>query len=574
MRRDASMLAILICCLLFFSLSTVFAQETPTPSDVVEYIIQPGDTLFSIARRFNTTVTAIAQENGIANTSQINWGQRIRIPQPVQATPDGQTPPTATPSGATILHTVRAGEQLNQIATLYGTTVAELLRLNPQIANSNIIYSGQQLTVPAPAGEGAPAPSESLPATDSPATAAPQVTIETAVATPNPAYAIGLDVDASAAGGTDFSQISQLGINWIKQDIRWRDFETAPGEINFEALDAVINALEAQNANVLLTVTYAPDWARSIQEENGPPDNFANFGAFMSALAGRYAGRVAAYEIWNEPNLRSRWKSLQHPIGAESYIELLRHGYNAVKAADPAALVISAGLAPTGFNDAFNAEAGNLEVNAIDDRVFLANLYALGVAELTDGIGAHPMGWANPPEARCCEPAPGVVTHYEDEHFYFLDTLERYRQTMIDNGDAATAIWITKFGWGTYEGVDDPPSDANRVFIGYINQQQQAQYIARAFTVGSSLGYVGPMFVYNFNGCPATSVYDSSACFYSLTDANGSPRPAFAALAQAGSVSSSEPEATAPAAATPVPTISGEATAEVQPVRPTPTVAG
>lgn len=555
----------LIRILLLFLLlaGPTLAQETEENT----YVIQPGDTLIRIALRFNTTVTAIMEENGIVNRSLIYWGQEIRIPQPTQ--PTEAEPTEALPQSITE-HIVQPSEQLNRIAIMYKTTIRELMRLNPQITNPNILYAGQRLIVPAvteevPQPTTAPptlVPTEIPPATTTtiilPPTAQPATAIPTALpviitATPaitmevietipdlniEPAESIpvefGYGIDVNFVDGPSADQLATLdtlGFAWVKQEILWRNFEPAPGEINFEALDAIIETLEARQMNILLTITYAPDWARSIQEENGPPDNFANYGAFISALATRYKGRVQAYEIWNEPNLRSRWKSPLHPIGAASYIELLRHGHNAVKAADPNASVISAGLAPTGFNDARNAEVGDLEVNAIDDRVFLSDLYATGVSELVDGIGAHPMGWANPPDARCCEAASGVLTHFEDEHFYFINTLESYHQIMVDNGDTNTPVWVTKFGWGTYEGVAEAPTDPFNIFISYLSQNQQALYVNRAFEIGQSLSYIGPMFLYNLNACTSASLFDTSGCFYSLTDGNNNPRPAFAALA-------------------------------------------
>lgn len=53
---------------------------TPPPTGSQIYVVQPGDTLSAIARRFNTSVTAIAQVNGISNVNYIYVGQRLTIP--------------------------------------------------------------------------------------------------------------------------------------------------------------------------------------------------------------------------------------------------------------------------------------------------------------------------------------------------------------------------------------------------------------------------------------------------------------------------------------------------------------
>ena len=54
---------------------------------------------------------------------------------------------------ATITYTVKRGDTLSAIAKRYNTTVAVLLRLNPQIRNPNRLYVGQRIQVPAPPAE-------------------------------------------------------------------------------------------------------------------------------------------------------------------------------------------------------------------------------------------------------------------------------------------------------------------------------------------------------------------------------------------------------------------------------------
>ncbi len=235
----------------------------------------------------------------------------------------------------------------------------------------------------------------------------------------------------------------------------------------------------------------------------------------MGGLALRYVGRVQAYEIWNEPNLRRSWNSLTHPLGADSYIDLLRRAYAAVDAADPGATVVSAGLAPTGFDD---------RVNAIDDRKFLSDLYRLGLADVSDAVGAHPFGFANPPDAICCAAPPGILTHFGHPSFYFLNTLSDYHDLMRANGDGGTPIWVTAFGWG----VSDDPAPST-IYFSYNTPDLQAQYIPRAFQLGANSGFVSVMILYNLNGCTPRPD-NPEACAYSLIPASGEPRPAYSIL--------------------------------------------
>jgi LysM repeat protein len=117
---------------------------TPPPPAVTGgcyYVVRRGDTLFSIARRFGTTIGAIAQANGLSNPRYILAGQRLIIP--------GTCPPYAPPpaaSGATV-YIVRPGDTMYSIARRYGTTVTAIARANG-IANPWRIWAGQRLVIP------------------------------------------------------------------------------------------------------------------------------------------------------------------------------------------------------------------------------------------------------------------------------------------------------------------------------------------------------------------------------------------------------------------------------------------
>jgi LysM repeat protein len=106
----------------------------PIPSPVI-YVVQSGDTLWSIARRFGTTVEAIAWRNGIINPWYIHVGQRLIITEGVSP------PPSYT------VYIVRWGDTLWSIARRFGTT-AWAIALANNLRNPNLIYVGQQLIIP------------------------------------------------------------------------------------------------------------------------------------------------------------------------------------------------------------------------------------------------------------------------------------------------------------------------------------------------------------------------------------------------------------------------------------------
>lgn len=109
------------------------------------YIVARGDTLKALAARFGSTVDSIVASNpSVTNANLIYEGQRLTI-YSAPVTPVPSTPPPA--SGQT--YYVQRGDTLRKIATRFGTTVDEILKVNPGISNPNVIYVGQAVIIPA-----------------------------------------------------------------------------------------------------------------------------------------------------------------------------------------------------------------------------------------------------------------------------------------------------------------------------------------------------------------------------------------------------------------------------------------
>jgi len=115
---------------------------SPAVTGGCSYVVRRGDTLFSIARRFGTTIGAIAQANGISNPRYIRAGQRLMIPG---VYPACAPPPQAVPG--TMVYIVRRGDTLYSIARRYHMTVTAIARANG-VANPHRIWVGQRLVIP------------------------------------------------------------------------------------------------------------------------------------------------------------------------------------------------------------------------------------------------------------------------------------------------------------------------------------------------------------------------------------------------------------------------------------------
>ena len=135
--------------------ATAPATTTPAPAAARTHVVQPGEHLTGIARRYGVTVAAIASANAISNPSRIYAGQQVLIPggAPAAARPTPAaatvTAPASTPAAAapTRMHVVAGGEHLTGIARRYGVTVAVIASANA-IGNPSRIFAGQRLVIP------------------------------------------------------------------------------------------------------------------------------------------------------------------------------------------------------------------------------------------------------------------------------------------------------------------------------------------------------------------------------------------------------------------------------------------
>jgi len=333
--------------------------------------------------------------------------------------------------------------------------------------------------------------------------------------------------------GTLMAHLNKLGLGWVKTQVSWKLYQPEPDrfdDFRWGELDRLIEAAGEAGIKVMLSVAKAPEWSRPTTELDGPPTDFSNYQAFMEVLATRYRGRIAAYELWNEPNLQREWNGL--PLNADTLVELIRAGAIGVRLADSEAILISAAPATTGINDG---------INAIDDRIFLRQMITAGITDIVDAIGAHPYGWANPPDSSMTSPDLSIPSHNDHPSFFFGDTLQDYRNILDQAGRTDMAIWVTEFGWGSYDGLGIPPPD-EVAYMAFVDEQQQALYTLQAFEAAHDKDWLGPLILWNLNFGPTLGPeFPFSA--YSALRPDGSPRPLFYALSSVRWVDDTEPEA-------------------------------
>ncbi len=260
--------------------------------------------------------------------------------------------------------------------------------------------------------------------------------------------------------------IADAGFDWMRQEFPWEDIEIhAKGDFQdrrhepyrsaWDKYDQIVGVAEQYGVQLIVRLGNPPAWSRADGDARGsfgPPDNLADFGDFVAAVATRYRGRVRYYQIWNEPNIYPEWG--EAPVNPQAYVALLKEGYTRVKAADPDAVVICGALAST----------IELDYRNLNDFAFLQQMYDAGAAPYFDILAMQGYGlWSGPTDRRM---QPRVMNFSRPRYV---------RDIMVKNGDAGKPIWISEMNWNA---VPDRIPDKS---FGQVTEEEQARYVALAY---------------------------------------------------------------------------------------------
>ena len=320
----------------------------------------------------------------------------------------------------------------------------------------------------------------------------------------------------------DLGLMSAAGLTWVKQQFAWRDIEGAgKGKFNWTNADRAVNLSNAKRIDMLARVDNAPDWAApgcfSDNKSMGPAKNTQDWVDFLTAFVTHFKGRIRAYEIWNEPNLSREW--CNQPPNPTAYAALLQSSYTAIKAVDPNAMIISAGLTPTTQNDA----------KAMPDTTFLEQLYTAmknKSAGYFDVLGVHAPGYKAPPEMSPDDVAKNPAYNHGEGaagRIYTFRHVEDIRKIMVAHGDSAKQISVLEFGW-TLDNVH-PAYAWFRV-----DEPTQAVYVPGAFAYAKKnwAPWIGAMFVIYMANPDWTK--DSEEYWWAIDNPDGTPRGAYIRL--------------------------------------------
>ncbi|MBT0565447.1 glycosyl hydrolase 53 family protein [Williamsia sp. CHRR-6] len=288
-------------------------------------------------------------------------------------------------------------------------------------------------------------------------------------AVPADGYGFGAASRLLTLSPTDLNReldaVATTRATWLKVLIDRSQIERSRGVYDWSVPDRIILGARQRNLRVLANLMFTPAWAGGGITRTNPPDpqDFANF-ALLAAT--RYRTFVTDFQVWNEPNLGLFWGFQNNRAAA--YARMMAAAYPAIKAAQPDATVVFAGLSRATGGDA--------------PPTFLQQFYAAGGRGTFDAMAMHPYifyeGWPTDPDNA-------------------LSDVDRTYRVMIANGDAQKKIWFTEIG---------APTQA----FGGLDQPTAAIQTLQILAFGSVRPFVGPAFIY--------MIRDSSNDFFSQFD--------------------------------------------------------
>jgi hypothetical protein len=300
------------------------------------------------------------------------------------------------------------------------------------------------------------------------------------------------DSDMYGYGPDDVNHAMDLmlasGVHSVRILMPWSDIQPDPNTWNWGQVDLMVGAANARGISVIGILNASPGWAVApgALALASPPAEMATYGDFVAAAASRYRGRVAGYEVWNEPNSVMSWATGAQGPDAALYTQLLKTAYPRIKGADPGATVIGGVL---GWLVSF----GSLTVDPV---VFLQRMYAAGAAGSMDALSFHPYHYGIKFSA-----GRGVADSP-------MTQLEAIRGLMVSNGDGGKKIWATEYG--------EPTSS--------VDEATQADFIRDFLTTWRSLPYAGPAYIYTLRDRNTGSGSDADTLGVYRTD--WTPKPA------------------------------------------------
>lgn len=235
------------------------------------------------------------------------------------------------------------------------------------------------------------------------------------------------------------------GLPFVRDEVNWQAVEPVKGQLSFPERARWVESAAGNGIDCLVVLSYGNTvydfgkpsqadidagaaWDCTLPVRDGNPETTADdeyFDAYIryvDFVSKTLAGKVAAYEIWNEPDIK--YFNTKDATAAD-YTEMLKAAYRTIKNNDPDVTVLGGAIA-------FRTD-------------FLDDMMKAGAGEYMDGLSVHYYLGKGAPEKRA------------------RNRLDEYRDVLVKYGCDKMPVWVTETGW----------ANSN------VDEQTQAQYIIR-----------------------------------------------------------------------------------------------
>jgi hypothetical protein len=312
---------------------------------------------------------------------------------------------------------------------------------------------------------------------------------------------------------TDFDHeldlLQQSDSNVVRVDISWSSLElSAKGAYDLTGygakVDRFMNDAARRGIKVIGTLYTTPCWASSAPAsvkhscsgswwgrgvQYYPPTSASDYADAAAWVAGRWGSKMAALEVWNEPNLSNSFNSA---APAADYARILEAAYPRVKLAAPLLPVLGPAM-------------------AFSDGDFLEQLYAQGIQGSFDGLSFHPYNeWR----------APTDPWQTEWRKYSYRTGVEWIHDILAAHGDGLKKLWFTELGWSSCL----PGSDR-----WCVTGNQQAQFIPDSLRIiRDRWDFVDAAVIYNLRD-KGTTLTDRESSF-GMVKRDFTPKPSWLAF--------------------------------------------
>jgi hypothetical protein len=313
-------------------------------------------------------------------------------------------------------------------------------------------------------------------------------------------------------GSSAFPVYHRLGVQVLQLQLSWAaTAPTQPGEAGNPAdpayhwpaaLDQAVSEAARYGIGLALMVKETPGWANGGQGPSWAPNEPEDYAAFMQAASRRYPS-IHYWMVWGEVTRPGNFNPMpaNSPVGPQRYAVLLDDAYGALKAVNPANMVIG-GMTYT---------VGLLSMGEYLHDLRLPD----GAPPRMDFYGDNPYSTRYPNLSE--PPYAAGVRDIND-----IDTLDRELTQDYAGHGQTPKLWLSEFSISSNE-----PS---RAFDFFVSQPVQAKWVTAAYKLANSVPYVAGLGWYELLDEPA-SVREHLT--EGLMSASGQPKPAFYAYAKA-----------------------------------------